>query len=127
MGHRRREMPKLAEGDRWLCKVRRVRNGPLIACEITVNGGVVSIAEDGKTSATPIPLTDVDETLIEWATGETLHPVMRALMFGQPIEEPEYRYLLTMGAWAREHAPSHPAAKPDEPIDINTIPIDMIF
>ena len=40
----------------------------------------------------------------------------------QPISEREYRFLLKRAAWAREHAPHHPAANPRERIDVRALP-----
>ena len=41
---------------------------------------------------------------------------------GNPISEKEYRFMLKRAAWAREHAPEHPAARPHEPIDLRKLP-----
>lgn len=38
-----------------------------------------------------------------------------------PITRREYRFLLRRVAWARTHAPAHPAARPREPINVRTL------
>lgn len=38
-----------------------------------------------------------------------------------PISRDEYRFLLRRAAWARQHAPDHPAARPWETIDIRAL------
>src|SRR5262245_42898949 len=40
---------------------------------------------------------------------------------GAPISKREYRYLIRRVAWAERWAPHHPAARPYEPIDLNTV------
>lgn len=41
---------------------------------------------------------------------------------GHPIKRREYDFLLKRAAWAREHAPEHPAATPREAIDLRKLP-----
>jgi hypothetical protein len=38
-----------------------------------------------------------------------------------PITRGEYGFLRKRAAWARDHAPEHPAAKPHEPIDLRKL------
>jgi hypothetical protein len=40
---------------------------------------------------------------------------------GHPISRHEYGFLRKRAAWAREHAPEHPAAKPREPINLRKL------
>lgn len=42
---------------------------------------------------------------------------------GQPITEAEYRYRLADMAWAAEHAPTEPVARPRQRVDFATMPI----
>jgi hypothetical protein len=42
---------------------------------------------------------------------------------GRAITEADYRYLIALGKWAREHAPHEPAANPREAVDWLTAPI----
>lgn len=39
-----------------------------------------------------------------------------------PIDRREYRFRLRRAAWARRHAPLHPAANPRERIDLRNMP-----
>jgi hypothetical protein len=41
---------------------------------------------------------------------------------GHPISRHEYGFLRKRAAWARKHAPEHPAANPREPIDLRKLP-----
>jgi hypothetical protein len=40
---------------------------------------------------------------------------------GRPIGEREYSYLLRLNRWARQHAPSDPAAQPTRAVDWLTV------
>lgn len=42
---------------------------------------------------------------------------------GEPILEPEYRFLVADAAHAREWRPEHPKAQPRKPVDFNTLPM----
>ena len=37
--------------------------------------------------------------------------------YGQEVTEAEFRYRIELGRWARQHAPSHPAANPRRPVN----------
>jgi hypothetical protein len=41
---------------------------------------------------------------------------------GHPITRNEYGFLRKRAAWAREHAPEHPAANPHQPINLRRLP-----
>lgn len=110
-------------------RVRRVRNGPWIAAEIIVDNGMVFVTEDGTPSFEGLRLTELADIIVEATVdGEAFrHPVLRCLWFGVPIDRAEYQHLITLAAWARQNAPSHPAANPDKPIDMGRVPITDIF
>lgn len=110
-------------------RVRKVRNGPWIAAEITVQDGMILISEDGAGAALGVSSAMYEDLIVESITeGQAFsHPLLRCAWFGEPIDEAEYRHLIALGAWARQHRPSHPAAQPDRPIDRNTVPISDIF
>lgn len=90
--------------------VRLVRKGPPVAARIDFKDGMWAVSIDGKPPAhapSEQPWTD---------------PAMeRVAMYGMPIPEAEYHYLLARAAHAREHDPTHPAANPEMPINL----IDM--
>ena len=44
-------------------------------------------------------------------------------IFGRPIDEAEYRYLVANSEWARQHAPATPEADPWSSVDLNTAPV----
>jgi hypothetical protein len=41
---------------------------------------------------------------------------------GQEITEREFNFLARRRQWAEEHAPDHPAANPEEPVDLSKLP-----
>jgi len=41
---------------------------------------------------------------------------------GRPIAESEYQFLKARAAWAKDHAPAHPAAKPREAVNVRALP-----
>jgi len=53
------------------------------------------------------------------------HYAERITCFGEPIDQNEYDYLLSLGRWAADHAPESPEANPNEAIDLNKM--DPIF
>jgi hypothetical protein len=55
------------------------------------------------------------------------HSLMRVVWFGTPIKEAEYRKMLDLIAWAREHQPDHPVLHPDEPIKLREVRVSQIF
>ena len=44
---------------------------------------------------------------------------------GEPINGNEYAYLTALGDWARDHAPASPFARPNQPVNLLTAPIDL--
>ena len=42
--------------------------------------------------------------------------------FRRRIDAREYAFLRRRAAWAKQHAPEHPAAKPYQPIDLGALP-----
>jgi hypothetical protein len=110
-------------------RIRRVKNGPWIAAEIIITNGMVFATEDNVPSFEGLQLTELANMIVEAVMGGDAfrHPVLRTLWFGVPIDAAEYKHLLALAAWARANAPSHPAANPDRPISMHTIPITDIF
>ena len=110
-------------------RIRRVRSGPWIAAELQIADGQIAVTEERETIIAGIPLETLPDLWVEaHIEGEAFrHPLLRLLLFGVPIEAPEYNHMLATAAWARSNARSHPAANPDRPIDLGTIPIEHLF
>lgn len=45
---------------------------------------------------------------------------------GRPISEKEYEFLIRDVDWARQHAPASSLAKPQERVDLRTVPVPTI-
>lgn len=66
-----------------------------------------------------------DERLRMLLNGREVDPFRfaeRVNCFGEPIDEAEYAYTLSVNQWAAEHAPDAPEAKPTEGVDLNSAP-----
>lgn len=93
--------------------VRMVKGGPRVAARI-----VRSVATDPMTGET------LDRSPVTWAeiAGKPVE-VDRVWMFGEVIDEAEYRRLTAVAEWARYFSPDDPAAAPDQRIDHLSTPI----
>lgn len=103
-----------------------VRGGPLVGCAI--------IHEPTADPETGQPLDRshwwsavIDGEPVGEPGIEPTPQVMDIWTSGEPIPEAEYRYLTELAAWARQHAPEHPAANPRRRIDLATLPIDTLL
>lgn len=110
-------------------RIRIARRGPWIAACIAVEGDTITVMQDGAPHAETFRADAIADLIIDSVMeGEAFrHPLLRIAWFGEAIDEAEYRHLLALGAWARDNRPSHPAAQPDKPIDLNAVPIADIF
>ena len=54
------------------------------------------------------------------------HPLLAIWLFGREITEESYQFRLSVSTWAKQNDPSHPAANPDKPINMATLPIGSI-
>lgn len=90
--------------------IRLVRKGPLVAARVSFQEGCWCVEIDGRETRGP-------------TAGPWEDPAMeRVALYGRPITPEEYAFMLARAAHARQHAPGHPAAKPDEPIDFLNLP-----
>lgn len=65
-----------------------------------------------------------DEVLRCEVNGDLRNPVEAwPWLFANPISEQEYCYMMAQAEWAREHAPSDPAANPRQRLSALTSPI----
>jgi hypothetical protein len=110
-------------------RVRRVPKGPWIGCEVTIQDAMLFVVEDGAPSAHGWSLDALPDEIDEaTAAGRGFtHPVLRLLLWGERIEEGEYRLLISTSAWARTNSPQSPQANPDKSVDTNSIPVEDLF
>jgi hypothetical protein len=81
---------------------------PRWCCEVDGRTGRNDYDDEGNRLGT-VPLDPIlDEVWVHCA--------------GRPISRNEYGFLRKRAAWARQHAPEHPAAKPRQPINLRKLP-----
>lgn len=115
---------EIAEGH---YRVRRVPRGPWVGAEVSLQDGMIYIVEDGGSVAHGYPLAVLDDIPTEDVLSAFSHPLFRLMLFGERIEEAEYRLLLSRSAWASFNSPLSPEANPNKPIDPNTVPITDVI
>jgi 5'-3' exonuclease len=91
---------------------RLVHKGPLVAARIWRE-----------------PETDLNgkrtgkETLLCELGGERADPVAQwGYLATQPIKESEYRHMMELAQWTKDHAPDDPLSEPGKPVDWNKVP-----
>ncbi len=128
MNHRREPL-RLHALQPGTFKIRRVKNGPWVAAELRIEGGMISATEDGVPVVAPVALADLPDLLIEATLeGEAFrHPLFRLLYFGVRIDQGEHDHMIATAAWARRHSPHSAAANPTKPVDPGRIPIADLF
>lgn len=89
--------------------IRMVKGGPLVAARI--------YASDHACPVTGVAGERPRRLLAEIAGRDA--DVDRVWLYGRPIPEAEYRYLMGVQTWAETNAPRDPAANPSDPIDLN--------
>jgi hypothetical protein len=95
-------------------RVRLVRGGPFVPARLWVEDGERD-PDTGELLSDVLTLLEVDGKRVDpFAPGYTL--------MGEPISEAEYRYMTKAAAWDRQYAPSAPAANPDQPVNVRTVP-----
>jgi hypothetical protein len=103
-----------------------VRGGPRVAARIHFDQDldIWRVTVGGEDHARTWASAELAEELCEaLMNGRTFsHPLFRVALFGEPIDQAEHDFLLKRAAWAREHDPESPAARPDRPINLGTLP-----
>lgn len=110
------EKPPIHDGDPkpGFYRRRMVRHGPWVPVRIWLEQPV-----DGETGE----LTG-DETLRCEVDGRAADPGHQwTYVAGQPISESDFNYMRQRAAWALRHAPDHPIANPNAPVDWDRAPI----
>ncbi len=92
--------------------IRLGRNRPLVAARIFERP-----PDDGDTPAGEI-LGEPSDPVFVW-TGRDREPLVAPE--GYTVEN-WYRYCCDNAAWAREHAPEEPIARPRRPVDLKALP-----
>lgn len=91
-------------------RIRLVRGGPWVGAEIRCESGIWTGLIDGQPGET----SDADPAAAQH--------VFRIWHSGEIIPEHEHAFLLSRAAWARLHAPDDPAANPNQPIRLDSLP-----
>lgn len=124
----RREGPSLAhllhQPPTGFYRVRLVKRGPWVAAEIKLLDDVYTVTDAvfGTTwTGTRAKLSaDVDEALVDGRAFS--HPLLRVVLFGEPIDAAEHAYLVARRAWATTHGTDQPEASALVPIDLDAMP-----
>lgn len=109
-------------------RVRLVRRGPWVAATIEIRDGTIWISEGDREPRYGCTVAEYLDLVVEHtAEGNAFrHPVLRISWFGEPISARDHAHLVRMERWASENRRDHPAASPKQPIDMGTVPIDLI-
>lgn len=51
----------------------------------------------------------------------------RTILWGRVVSEERWTWLVATFRWALAHEPRHPCLRPEQRIDLATVPIDVIF
>ena len=110
-------------------RVRRVPRGPWVGVEVSLQDGMIYVVEDGAPVAHGVPAAALGDLMGDLtAEGSAFsHPIARILLWSERITEGEYRLLLARANWALVNSPESPAANPNKPIDVNSIPISDLI
>lgn len=128
-------MNRRTESNRRIDQIRpgfyraRVKGGPWYPAEIRIVDGVYTVSECGGKPLHTVRVEELPELFgDQLLAGEAFeHRLLRVAIFGQEIDRATYISMVRTAAWARVHAPDHPAANPFTPIDIAKVAIDTIF
>ncbi|KKK97984.1 hypothetical protein LCGC14_2647310 [marine sediment metagenome] len=112
----------LLHGGPLYFKMKLVHKGPFVACKVgrrcvcTINGGDDNAAHEWDASCDRYPSLSAEINGVP-------HTLERAIRGGQlqPIEKPEYEYLLNAAAWDAEHDQDSPLAAPGQQINLGSM------
>ena len=103
--------------------LRLVPKGWEVAARLIETDGIFTCEIDGE----PVPGEWTADTLAvamgEWVTATASNPIVRLIIWGKPCDEAVYQHRLALKAWAFQHQPDHPAAKPRWPINLRLAPL----
>lgn len=118
------DQPGLPQPRRGFYLVALVPGGWKVPVEITTVQCGWGLVLDG----TGHPLEwSAEDVLLAYAqgmlTGELFnHPMLRVVLFGEPIPEHAYLHRLALKDWARLHAPDHPCLHPERRMVLGDTP-----
>lgn len=112
-------------------ETRRSSRHPWVAAHVTQDaGGRWAVTVDGVPSLEMYDCTSAEELYAEClmeGVNAFSHPLLSVFLFGREITKEQYDWRLAASRHAKINDPSHPAANPDKPIDLGTVPIASIF
>ena len=94
--------------------MKLTKGGPWVPARIVFADGLWSVVVDGRECG-----SDADR----WRV-----PYMESVwLFGHRLDADEYLAACAIGAWAKVNDPLSPAASPERPIDLMSVPITSIM
>lgn len=96
----------------------------MVGARLDLEDGLWWVTQNGERLSQPYPADAVgdivDDSLV---SGEAFkHPLLRLLLWGEPVTQAEYDYLVATAKWAMEHQPDHPMARPEQPVNLRRAP-----
>lgn len=111
-GFRSRKLPDVPQCGYYQRRI--VKGGVLVPCRIWRESE--TDLETGKPTGRDMLMCEVagkrEDAVSQWGR-----------LCSQPIHEHEYRHLMKVQGWAKQHAPDDPMATPGKPVDFNKTPI----
>lgn len=90
-------------------RLRLVTKGPWVPAQICCEGGQWFVVVNGAKRASSADPFQAQSLTWVWERGHI-------------ISRDDYETMLTFAQWAERHNPVHPAARPNERIDLNDLP-----
>jgi hypothetical protein len=105
------------------------RDGPWVPAQITLEEGMIFVVEADERLKIAIEASAYEKLVIDHVMlGDAFeHALLRVVWFGTLIGETEYRKMLDLITWAREHQPDHPCLHPDEPVRLREVKVSDVF
>ena len=102
-------------------KTRLVKNGPYVPAVIYQSCPVMPCNDDVATSEwfSPLERSRPLQALVDGQADD----VEKLWVFGEPIEQLEYDFMMKNAEWCRKYAPKDPIAQPYRSMNYNQIPI----
>lgn len=100
--------------------VRLVHGGPPVPAQIIWDGFVYRVEINGRDEGA----WTREQAEVAWGDsvmrGDAFtHPLLKLVLFGKMVDEPDYRHRCRLRDWALKHDPEHGAAKPRDRVDLN--------
>lgn len=98
--------------------LRLVPRGWAVPCHLIVADGLYSCVIDGVQQPGAWRSDGLADLFASWIVAESSPPIVKLILFGTPCSEAEFDHKNSYREWAKRHQPRHPAANPNEPINI---------